>query len=58
MLARVAQAHAMTQGRDFVNPQDIQLTAPDVLGHRIVLSGSLSGHGYVEQMLQQVAVPS
>ena len=58
MLARVAQAHAMTQGRDFVNPQDIQLTAPDVLGHRIVLSGSLSGHGYVEQMLQQIAVPS
>ena len=57
MLARVAQAHAMTQGRDFVNPQDIQLTAP-MLGHRIVLSGSLSGHGYVEQMLQQVVVPS
>lgn len=58
MLARVAQTHAMTQGRDFVNPQDIQLTAPDVLGHRIVLSGSLSGHAYVEQMLQKVAVPS
>jgi MoxR-like ATPase len=58
MLARVSQSFAMTQGRDFVIPQDIQVVAPDVLGHRIVLSGSLSGHGYVEQMLQKVAVPS
>lgn len=58
MLARVSQAYAMTQGRDFVIPQDIQVVAPDVLGHRIVLSGSLSGHAYVEQMLQKVAVPS
>lgn len=58
MLARVAQAFAMTQGRDFVVPKDIQFVAPDVIGHRIILSGSLSGVSYVEQVLLQVAIPS
>ena len=57
MLARVSQAQAMTQGRDYVTPQDIQLTAPYVLAHRMILSGSVSGLAYVREALEKVATP-
>ncbi|SMP37671.1 MoxR-like ATPase [Neorhodopirellula lusitana] len=35
MLLRAAQAHAGLRGRDFVLPDDVQLLAPNVLGHRV-----------------------
>jgi MoxR-like ATPase len=57
MLARTAQAHAMSQGRDYVTPQDIQVVAADVLAHRMVVSGSDVAHGFIHEVLSRVPVP-
>lgn len=57
MLARTAQAHAMSQGRDYVQPQDVQTVAADVLAHRMVVSGSDVAHGFVHEVLAKVPVP-
>ena len=54
MLARVAQVHAMSQGRDFVTPDDVRALAPDVLAHRMIISGDEAGHSYVSRMLEKV----
>ncbi|GDX82573.1 magnesium chelatase [Deltaproteobacteria bacterium] len=54
MLARVAQVHAMTQGRDFVTPEDIRALAPDVLAHRMIISGDEAGQSYVSRVLEKV----
>lgn len=37
-LARASRVSALLQGRAYVTPQDIKITAPDVLRHRIILS--------------------
>ena len=58
MLARVAQAQAMSEGRDYVTPTDVQVMAADVLSHRLVVSADQTGHAYVEEVLGKVAVPS
>ena len=54
MLARVAQVHAMTQGRDYVTPEDVRALAPDVLAHRMIISGDEAGHSYVSRILEKV----
>jgi len=54
MLARVAQVHAMTQGRDFVSPEDVRALAPDVLAHRMIISGDEAGTSYVSRILEKV----
>ncbi len=58
MLVRTAQALAMTQGRDFLLPQDIQVLAPDVLSHRMVVSGDVTAPSFVKEILQRVDVAS
>ena len=57
MLARVGQAHALAEGRDFVSPVDVQEVAADVFAHRLVVSGDETGHAYVADMLEKVNVP-
>ncbi len=37
-LAKAARVHAFLAGRAYVTPQDIKITGPDVLRHRILLS--------------------
>jgi MoxR-like ATPase len=54
MLARVAQASAVAAGRDFVLPEDIRAFAPDVLAHRMVISGDEVGQAYVQSMVEKV----
>ena len=54
MLARVAQAHAIASGRDFVIPEDIRALAPEVLSHRMIISGDEVGQGYVTSVLEKV----
>lgn len=54
MLARVAQAHAMARGRDYVIPEDVRALAPEVLAHRMVISGDEVGVGYVQGILEKV----
>lgn len=58
MLARVSQAHALAEGRDFVSPVDVQAVAADVFSHRLVISGDETGHAYVHEVLEKVRVPT
>ena len=45
---------ALTAGRDFVAPEDVREQAPDVLAHRMVISGDEVGHAYVQGVLERV----
>ena len=57
----LAQARALLDGRDFVEPDDVKAVAPPVLGHRLVLSsdgrGSMSEDETVSAILDTVPVP-
>jgi MoxR-like ATPase len=59
---RCARAYAWLNNRDFVVPEDIQLIAPDVLRHRIILSFEAEAEGRtadscIDEVLACVAVP-
>ena len=56
MLARVAQARAMAEGRDYVIPDDVRSMAGEVLAHRMIISGDDVGIGYVQEMVARVQV--
>ena len=45
-LLRVAKAHAVVEGRDYVIPADVKEVAEDVLSHRVILAarGAHRGH--------------
>ncbi|MEL6343504.1 MAG: MoxR family ATPase [Myxococcota bacterium] len=58
MLARIAQARALTAGRDYVSPLDVQDVLADVFAHRLVISGDDVGHAYLADVIEKVAVPS
>ncbi|BFM14020.1 MoxR family ATPase [Maricurvus nonylphenolicus] len=60
-LDKCARAHAWMQGRDYVSPEDVQAVAPDVLGHRLIVSYTAQAEGVsapdiVREILQNVAV--
>lgn len=62
LLARAAQAHAALAGRDHVLPRDIQLLAPDVFRHRVILSVDAEVDGWspdalTRTLLDTVPVP-
>ncbi len=57
MLARISQAWALTKGRDYVSPLDVQAVAADVFAHRLVISGDDVGHAYISDVIEKVAVP-
>jgi len=59
---RAARAHAWLKGRDYVDPEDIQNVAPDVLRHRLVLSFEAEADGVepdtiIQGVLDGVGVP-
>ncbi len=61
-LDRCARAYAWLDGRDFVTPDDIQVIAPDVLRHRIILSYEAEADGItpdrcIQELIARVAVP-
>ena len=61
-LDRSAKAHAWLAGRDFVSPEDIQLMAPDVLRHRLILNYEAEADGVttdqvIDALLERVAIP-
>ena len=61
-LDRCARAHALLQGRDFVDPADVQSVAYDVLRHRLILRFEAEADGItpdrvVSELLQRIAVP-
>jgi MoxR-like ATPase len=57
-LVRTAQAVALSQGRDFLTPADIQAVAADVFAHRMVVSGDETAHTFVGEILGKVRIPS
>ncbi len=61
-LDRCARAHAWLAGRDYVDPEDIQTMACDVLRHRIVLTyeaeaDGITPDGFIKELLSRVPVP-
>ena len=59
-LLQVAKAVAFSRGRGFVLPDDVKGVAPNVLGHRIMLtrhSGISDADAVVEELLQGIPVP-
>ena len=61
-LDRCARAYAWINDRDFVTPEDIQIIAPDVLRHRIILSFEAEADGLttdacVQELIDRIAVP-
>jgi len=61
-LDRCARAHAWLAGRDYVDPQDIQNMAYDVLRHRILVSYEAEAEGvtpdrFIEVLISRIAVP-
>jgi MoxR-like ATPase len=57
MLVRTAQAHALSEGRDFLTPADIQAMAADVLSHRMLLAGDVTAHSFIDEIIGEVDVP-
>lgn len=58
---KCGRAHAWLRGRDYLDPQDIQAVAHDVLRHRIALSYEAQGEGVsqdqvIDALLAQVAL--
>jgi MoxR-like ATPase len=61
-LAQAAQAHAATEGRGFVTPDDVKAMAVPALGHRVLLrpEAELAGHSaesLLTGLLASVPVP-
>ncbi|MCY4638739.1 MAG: MoxR family ATPase [Chloroflexi bacterium] len=61
-LMRAAQAHAMLDGRDFVQPDDVKALAESTLAHRVIVSPSarvreVGARQIIEESLGRVAVP-
>jgi len=61
-LFRTAQARALTEGRDYVLPDDIHALAVPILAHRMMLDtkakyGGVSGVQLIEEALGKIPVP-
>ncbi len=61
-LMRAAQAYALLDGRDFVQPDDVKTLAEPTLEHRVIVSPSarvreVDALQIVEESLERVAVP-
>jgi MoxR-like ATPase len=55
-LLRVAKARALSDGRDYVLPDDVQAVATAVLGHRLILGPEARANGTPPQQLVREAV--
>src|SRR5262249_45940560 len=61
-LMRAAQAYAMLDGRDFVQPDDVKLLAYPTLGHRVIVSPgarvrNIESAQVIEESIGRVPVP-
>lgn len=61
-IERGARALAWLDGRDYVNPEDVQTIAPDVFHHRLLLDYTAQARGVsaqdcVSELLQKVPAP-
>lgn len=53
---RMARAHALLAGREFVTPDDLQVMAQACLGHRVVAQPGVAAEGVVKDLLAHVDV--
>lgn len=61
-LDRCSRAHAWLAGRDYVDPEDVQTLAFDVLRHRILLNYEAQAEGItpdrvIKELISRIAVP-
>ena len=59
-LAAMAKAAALVRGRDYVNPEDVELVFPDVVPHRLLLSPRAEGDKSFDpaaELLAKVSAP-
>ena len=59
-LAAMAKAAALVRGRDYVNPEDVELVFPDVVPHRLLLSPREEGDKSFDpaaELLARVSAP-
>jgi len=61
-LLRVAKAHAVLEGRDYVAPGDVKAVAEDVLSHRVILAPEARTAGVdaadsIREALERTAIP-
>ena len=61
-LMRTTQAHALLEGRDFVQPDDVKMLAYPTLGHRVIVSPSarvrdIDSAQIVSEAVERVPVP-
>jgi len=61
-LLRVAKAHAVVEGRDYVSPGDVKAVAEDVLSHRVILAPEARTAGIdaadsIREALERTAIP-
>jgi MoxR-like ATPase len=61
-LLRVAKAHAVLEGRDYVSPGDVKAVAEDVLPHRVILAPEARTAGIdaadsIREALERTAIP-
>jgi len=61
-IERGARALAWLDGRDYVNPEDVQAIAPDALRHRLLLDYTAQARGVraqdcIDELLRQVPAP-
>ncbi|AUW92862.1 magnesium chelatase [Sulfobacillus thermotolerans] len=64
---RILRAYAWVQGRNYVIPDDVQVSLPVVLGHRLIVAGGIRGGTWGErqqavrdvlnEIVAQIAVP-
>jgi MoxR-like ATPase len=59
---RVAKAHAVLEGRDYVSPADVKAVAEDVLSHRVILAPEARTAGVdaadsIREALERTAIP-
>ena len=57
-LAAMAKAAALVRGRDYVNPEDVELVFPDVVPHRLLLSPRAEAEGFDPAAELLAAVPA
>ncbi len=63
MLFRASQAAAFLDDRDYVKPDDVKNLAPQVLGHRVILTAKARYDGatsrdVIKDILKDVKVPT
>jgi len=61
-LDRCARAHAWIMGRDYVDPEDVQAMAYDVLRHRLLLSYEAEAEGvdadrFIDELIARIPLP-